>query len=107
MERDQLRRKAFVDRHTQLDRATLREGSPVLVFTTRSGLMPDKLKLRRSGPYWLLKEHAEAFQLGTLDGQILPAWVNGFRLHPYYARCPQSRSLTRRGLYDRRLTYFL
>ena len=56
----------------------------VLVFATLSGLMPRKLKLRWSGPYWILKEYHDAFQLGTQDGQILPAWVNGFWIRPYH-----------------------
>ena len=68
MERGQLWEKAFVDRHVQRDRAALREGSPVLVFVTHSSLIPGKLKLRWSWPYWLLKEHIGAFPLGTLDG---------------------------------------
>ena len=46
VERDQLWWTAFVDRHSQRDRATLQEGPPVLVFSSCSGLMPNKLKLR-------------------------------------------------------------
>ena len=67
---DQLFGKAFVD-------PAVWEGSPVLVFSSRSGLMLGKLKLRWSGPFWITKEHAGAFQLNTLDGQVLSAWVNG------------------------------
>ena len=46
LEREQLRRKAFVDCHAQKDRTMLKAGSPVLVFVTCLGLMLGKLKLR-------------------------------------------------------------
>ena len=55
VECDQLRRKTFVERYSRHDQITLREGSPVLVFSSRSGLMPRKLKLWWSGPFLIMK----------------------------------------------------
>jgi hypothetical protein len=28
------------------------------------------------------------YQLGTLSGEVLPQWANGFRLKPYYEKMP-------------------
>ena len=78
------------DRHGHRNVATLQVGTRALVFSTRSGLMSGKLKLRWLGPFWITNTHAGTFQLGTLDGQILSAWVNGFRLKPYNGAVPSN-----------------
>ena len=36
-----------------------------------------------TGPFWIIDEFNETFLLGTLAGDIMPKWVNGFRLKPY------------------------
>jgi hypothetical protein len=50
--------------------------------------MPGKLRLRWTGPYWIVKADNGTYQLGTLSGDVLPQWVNGFRLNPYYGKMP-------------------
>ena len=88
LEREHLRHKAFVDRHGRRNVETLRVGTFALVFSTCSGLMSGKLKLRWSGPFWITNTRASAFQLGTLDDQVLPVWVNGFWCKPYNGAVP-------------------
>jgi hypothetical protein len=48
--------------------------------------MPGKLRLRWTGPYWIVNEEGGTYQLGTLSGGVLPQWANGFRLKPYYGK---------------------
>ena len=65
-----------------------RIGKPVLVFQTRMGKMPGKLRFRWTGPYWITREFNGSYQLGTLAGEVMGKWVNGFRLKPYYGPMP-------------------
>jgi hypothetical protein len=65
-------------------------GKPVLVFQTRMGKMPGKLRFRWTGPYWLTREYNGSYQLGTLAGEVLGKWVNGFRLKPYRGPMPSN-----------------
>ena len=58
-------------------------GKPVLVFETRMGKMPGELRFRWTRPYWITREFNGSYQLGTLAGEVLGKWVNGFRLKPY------------------------
>ena len=58
------------------------EGKDVLVFQTRMGKMPGKLRFRWTGPYWRVAMKKGTFTLGTLAGEILPQKVNGFQLKP-------------------------
>ena len=37
-----------------------------------------------------MREFKGSYQLGTLAGEILEKWVNGFRLKPYYGPMPQN-----------------
>ena len=48
---DQQRRKAFVDRHRGRNEENFGKGSAVLIFQTRMGKMPGKLRLRWTGQY--------------------------------------------------------
>jgi hypothetical protein len=48
--------------------------------------MPGKLRLWWTGPYWIVKSENGTYQLGTLSGEVLPQWANGFRLKPYYGK---------------------
>jgi hypothetical protein len=51
--------------------------------------MPGKLRLWwTGGPYWIVKMDNSTYQLGTLSGEVLPQWANGFRLKPYYGKMP-------------------
>jgi hypothetical protein len=88
LEREQNRRKAFVDRHRQKREDQFGIGKAVLVFQTKSGKMPGKLKLRWSGPFWIVNARDGTYQLGNLQGEMEPQWVNGFRLKRYLGPMP-------------------
>ena len=90
MELEQRQRKAFVDRHRKGNEKMFGIGKPVLVFQTRMGKMSGKLRFRWTGPYWITREFNGSYQLGTLAGEVLDKWVNGFRLKPYYGPMPQN-----------------
>ena len=63
-------------------------GKPVLLFQTRMGNMPGKLRFRWTGPFWITKEYNASYQLGTLSGEVIGKWANGFRLKPYKGHMP-------------------
>jgi hypothetical protein len=88
MEHEQRLRKAFVDRHRKRNEERFGIGKAVLLFQSRSGLMPGKLRLRWTGPYWIVKSDNGMYQLGTPSREVLPQWANGFRLKPYYGKMP-------------------
>ena len=90
LELEQRRRKAFVDRHRKGNEKRFGIGKPVLVFQTRMGKMPGKLRFRWTGPYWITREFNGSYQLGTLAGEVLGKWVNGFRLKPYHGPMPRN-----------------
>ena len=90
LELEQRRRKAFVDRHRRGNEKEFRIGKTVLVFQTRMGNMPGKLRFRWTGPFWITKEYNGSYQLGTLAGELLSKWVNGFRLKPYKGQMPEN-----------------
>ena len=70
--------KAFVDRHRKTCEKDFMVGKAVLVFQTRMGQMPGKLRFRWTGPYWIVGAENNTFQLGTLAGEVLRQKVNGF-----------------------------
>ena len=80
--------KAFVDRHRRYNETKSQDSKPVLVFQTRSGLMPKKLQLRWVGPYRIINGKDGTYKLGTLNGDKLAQPVNGFRMKPYYGKMP-------------------
>jgi hypothetical protein len=90
LEHEQRLRKAFVDRHRKRNEERFGIGKAVLLFQSRSGLMPGKLRLRWTGPYWIMKADNGTYQLGTVSGEVLPQWANGFRLKPYYGKMPDN-----------------
>ena len=45
--------------------------------------MLGKLWFRWMGPYWIVNYNKGTYQLRTLAGEVMPKWVNGFRLKPY------------------------
>jgi hypothetical protein len=51
LEHEQRLRKAFLDRHRKRNEERFVKGKVVLLFQSRSGLMPGKLRLRWTGPY--------------------------------------------------------
>ena len=50
--------------------------------------MPGKLRFRWTGPFWITKEYNGSYQLGTLSGEVIGKWANGFRLKPYKGHMP-------------------
>ena len=52
--------------------------------------MPVKLRFRWTGPFWVTEEFNGSYQLGTLPGELLSNWVNGFRLKRYKGRMPEN-----------------
>ena len=88
LEHEQRRRKAFVDRHRGTSEKHFKVGKVVLVFQTRMGQMPGKLRFRWTGPYWIIVAENRTLQLGTLVREILRQKVNGFCLKPYFGPTP-------------------
>ena len=86
LELEQRRRKSFIDKHRRGNEKEFGIGKLVLVFQTRMGNMPGKLRFRWISPFWVTKEFVGSYQLGTLAGELLSKWVNDFRLKPYKAR---------------------
>ena len=90
LEHKQRQTKAFVNRHRRKTESQFGIGKPVLVFQTKMGAMPGKLRYRWTGPVWIVNSKNGTYQLGTLSGEILPKWVNGFRLKPYHGEMPEN-----------------
>ena len=96
LEHGQQRRKAYVDRHCRLPTKHFEIGQLVLVFQTKLGAMPGKLRFRWMGPFWIIDTWHDTFQLGTVTGEALSQWVNGFRLKPYHGPTPPNPFINRR-----------
>ena len=77
-----------MDRHQKGLEKELTIGKPILVFQTRLSAMPSKLRFWWTGPFWIIDEFNGTFQLGTLAGETVKRWVNGFRLRPYQGSTP-------------------
>ena len=88
LEHGQRRRKAFIDRHCRVPTKHFEIGQLVLVFQSKMGTMPRKLRFRWTGPFWIIDTWQGTFQLGTWVGVALPQWVNGFHLKPYHGPTP-------------------
>ena len=50
--------------------------------------MMGKLRFRWTGPFWITKEYNGSYQLGSLSGEVIGKWANGFRLKPYKGHMP-------------------
>ena len=90
LEQKQRQTKAFVDRHRRQTEKQFAIGKPVLVFQTKMGLMPGKLRFRWTGPYWIIDSKNGTYQVGTLAGEKVSKWINGFRLKPYQGEMPEN-----------------
>ena len=77
LEQVQCCRKVFVDRHRGVNENFFEIGRDILVFQTRMGKMPRKLRFRWIGPYWIIGIENGTFELGTLAGEVLRQKVNG------------------------------
>ena len=60
------------------------------MFQARIGNMLGKLRFRWTGPFWITKEYNGSYKIGTLAGEILGKWVNGFLLKLYKGRMPKN-----------------
>ena len=67
-----------MDRHRHGNEKEFGIEKTVLVFLTRMGNMSGKLRFRWTGPFWITREFNGSYQLGTLAGEILHKWVNGY-----------------------------
>ena len=67
-----------MDRHRIAWDKDFMVGKAVLVFQTKMGQMPGKLRFHWKGPYWIIEAENDTFPLGTLDGEVLRQKVNGF-----------------------------
>ena len=92
LEQRQRQRKAFVDRDRKRTEKPLTLGKPMLVFQTRLSAMPGKLRFRWTGPFWIIDEFNDTFQLGRLARDIVKSWVNGLRRRPYKGNTPATPS---------------
>ena len=54
------------------------------------GNMSGKLRFRWTSPFWITKEYNGSYQLGTLAGELLCKWLNGFHLKPYKGQVPEN-----------------
>ena len=88
LEQKQRRTKAFVDRHRNNKKNLFDIGKPVWVFQTKMGSMPGKLHFRWTGPFWIVNEYNETYQVDILAGEILAKSVNDFRFRPYQGSTP-------------------
>ena len=73
LEQKQRQTKAFEDRHHKQIEKQFAIGKPVLVFQTKMGLMSGKLRFR-----WIINSKKGMYQVGTLVGEEVPKWINGF-----------------------------
>ena len=79
----QKRRKAWADRHGK--QKVFTKGDHVLIFNSKLGKHPGKLKLKWIRPCTIEEETAPgAFMLRNLDGTLHPGVVNGCKMKPYY-----------------------
>ena len=90
LELEQRRQKAFMDRNRHGNEEGFGIDKLVLVFQTRMGSMPGKLRFWWTGPFWVTREFNGSYQLGILAGEILSKWVNRFGLKPYKGRMPEN-----------------
>ena len=88
LEQCQRLRKAFVDRHRKGTEEALTIDKPVVIFQTRLGAIPGKLRFQWTGPFKIIDEFNDTFQLGTLTGDIVQCWINGFRRRTYHGTTP-------------------
>ena len=62
------------------------------------GSMPGKTSISMDRPFWIVDNNNGTYQVGTLLGEIMPKWVNGFRLKPYKGSMPTNPFQVRVGV---------
>lgn len=102
----QSRRAAWLNRH--LKKKVFKTGDVVLVYNSKLGKHPEKLRLRYVGPYRILRDLGQGtFVVTDLKGQVVIKPINGFRLKPYFQRIEDAQinlvmafSVKEKGLND-------
>ena len=78
------RQKAWADRHGR--QKMFKKGNKALVFNSKVGKHPRKLKLRWLDPYIIEEDIAfKTLKLKNLDTSMNASTLNGHRLKPYYS----------------------
>ena len=73
----QKRKSAGLDKHKM--NKFLKEEDKVLVYNSKFGTHPSKLKLKYLGPFWVVQDLGqEKFRLFDLEGNVLENPNNGF-----------------------------
>ena len=61
-----------------------------MLYNSKLGPHPGKLKLRYVGPYKIEKDVGQGtFLLSYIFGTLVPKAINGFRLQPFVGRPPK------------------
>ena len=84
------REKSWHDRH--IKSKTFQIGDLVLLYDNKFIKFPGKFKTHWLGPYQIQQvTEGGVVQLSTLDGELLPTWINGSRLKLYSDSHPTSQ----------------
>ena len=70
--REKTEDEGIFDRHLNNNEKLFDIGKLVLVFQTKMGSMPRKLRFRWTGPFRIVNTYNSMCQLGTLAGEVLP-----------------------------------
>ena len=75
----------------RIKKKVFQQGDKVLVYNSKLGKFPGKLKLQYSGPFLIDQDLGQGlFQLKDLTGQLLLKPINGFRLKKFREGIPTS-----------------
>lgn len=85
----QKRRQAWVNMNVKFK--VFKEGDWVMLYNSRLGPHPGKLKLRYIGPYKIVQDLGQGtFRLEDIFGNLVEKPVNGFRLKKFVGKVPVS-----------------
>ena len=83
----QNKRKAWIDRQVKFK--IFQKGDWVMMYNSKLGPHPGKLKLRYFGPYQIMEELGQGtFRLRDIFGTPVLKPINGFRLKQFYGHVP-------------------
>lgn len=89
----QNRRAAWMNKH--MKNKMFQQGDKVLVYNSKLGKFPGKLKLRYSRPLVIQQDLGQGlFELRDLTGRLLAKPINGFRLKVFRGANPTSELLS-------------
>ena len=82
-------RAAQMNKH--MKKKVFQQGDKVLIYNSKLGKFPGKLKLRYSGPFLIHQDLGQGlFQLKDLTGQLIVKPINGFRMKKFREGTPTS-----------------